>query len=427
MDYAKKLKPIKGHQVEKLTLMDLEHIKDDMKLKDPSFQYEINPKLDLEIELKKIIRNYYLNQPSVDDLKGLWHRPFETDLKAVQKTLDELKSFHINHLFVETYFNGRLILPSKNAKERMHSFVGNYGIYGNNLLKAFVEEGRKRAIKIHAWVENFFIGQYKDEKNIPFDIYDASWFLINRDQTILQKNEVNYVFLDPANPEVRSYVLSLYKDILSIDGLESLHLDYIRYPLCYDIDYKSLSDDTGYTEYAIKDFMKTYHYQGDIYELLKHDENVYFNFKTYKTQIINQFVKDIKMIAHRVMLSTAVFGDPKHAQDHKMQDWSSWIKEHMIDIVLPMAYYKDADRVFEEIKNMKKIIGNECLILAGLAPSYIGLDTYSNLTQIDMARRAGADGVCLFATQNYLEKHFMGESESNQKTIKLLEETVFKI
>jgi len=44
---------------------------------------------------------------------GVWHRPFERTIDEVKTTLKELKSLGISEIFIETYYNGQLIYPSK--------------------------------------------------------------------------------------------------------------------------------------------------------------------------------------------------------------------------------------------------------------------------------------------------------------------------
>jgi uncharacterized lipoprotein YddW (UPF0748 family) len=267
-------------------------------------------------------------------------------------------------------------------------------------------------------VENFLIGRY-DDIDTRDDIYTLDMLLKNSDDSYLQKNEKNYLFLDPANHEVRDLLANLYQEVIDIDGLYSLHLDYIRYPLCYDIDHKSLLDDTGYTEVAIKEFEKIYQID-DMRNMIKNDMHTFELWTTYKQEKITHFLERIYLMAtHKTKISTAVFGDPNHAIKHKMQNWYEWVNKGLVDIIMPMAYYKDASRVYAEVKHMKKLVLNKAMVIAGLAPTYVGLHPLSTIVQIDFSMKANADGICLFATQNYLVKHFMKETKENIEYIKL--------
>lgn len=343
------------------------------------------------------------------EIKGFWHRPFEKTLDEVRRTLKNVSDLGFNHVFVETFFNGKLIFDSKETQIKKHDFVFDEPFQGN-LLQAFIEEGKTYGIKIHAWVENFFIGVYSDIKQVD-PIYKLSWILKNIDGSYLQKQEKNYVFLDPVNHEVRKLLKMVYREISSIENLESLHLDYIRYPLCYDLDYKTLSDDTGYTDVAIELFEKIYHVK-DMKHLIHDQEDIYQKWIDFKKHQISSFVKEVRQETLGItQISTAVFGNPEHAVAHKMQDWLSWVQHQYIDMILPMAYYKDHNKVYDELIKMKKLIQDQAIIVAGLAPSYIGLEPIENLKQIEQAKLAQIQGVCLFATQNYLVHHFMGTSE----------------
>lgn len=373
--------------------------------------------------LKTIYQDY---PPKKDEVRGMWHRPFESSLDMVIQTLSDLKSMGINHLFVETFYNGQLIFDSQNSLTHTHAFVGFYGPYGTHLLKAFIEEGKKQGISIHAWVENFFIGHSDHPKDHDLLKQKPHWAMENHDHTILQKQEKNYLFIDPAQPEVQAYLKKIYQDIINSGELASLHLDYIRYPVSYQGFNQEQSDDTGYSNYAISLFKKQYHIKGDMRSLVLNDQTIFNQWSNFKINIINQFVYNVHMMAKKnhVSISTAVFGDPNHALKVKMQDWLTWVKNGWIDIICPMAYYQQDTRVYHEVKTLIDKTKTYCVAYAGIAPSYIGLDPLANLSQVIAARKAGAQGVIFFATQNYLSHSFMGQNEKTKEAFKVLKHYV---
>ena len=342
---------------------------------------------------------------------GMWHRPFEKTLDEVTQTLIEVEELGFSHLFIETYYNGKLIYPSRVSLLDMHEWIGEYGTYGSDLLKAFIEEGRKYNIKIHAWVENFFVGQFNTIEETYWYQHKLSWLLPTRNQSYLHIHEKKYVFLDPANDEVNKYIKSLYQELVEIHkGLESLHLDYIRYPLVYDITPPNITDDVGYSRIALKKL--NLFYQEELN--LLHDAidvETYQKWCNFKIAVINTFVKEVyEIIKLETSLSIAIFGDVDHAKKHKMQDWMTWIEQGLIQLIIPMAYYKDEHRVFEEVSKLNNRVNGLAKVFAGIAPSYIGLNAFDNHKQILASIKANAEGVVLFASQNYLTKHFMGET-----------------
>lgn len=352
---------------------------------------------------------------------GMWHRPFEKNLDEVKQTLTELKSLGMTELFVETYFNGQLIYESGVSLLQIHSFVGHYGPYGRNLLLAFIEEGKKCNIKIHAWVENFFVGRFEHVEDSFWFLNHSTWILKNRDQSYLQKNEVNYLFLDPANPEVQSYTLSIYEELMSIKGLASIHLDYIRYPLVYQVLPPQITDDVGYTDVTFNGFSKEYKVTGDIYKRVL-EPDIYQKWCAYKMKIINDFIEKVYEMSlwFKCPISIAIFGDPNHAKIHKMQDWYKWIEKKMIDLVIPMAYYQASIKVFEEVSKLNKLVNHRAKVYAGIAPAYMKLSVIEHDLQIKASLDAGAEGVIMFATQSYLSHNFMGISDRQDEVQAML-------
>lgn len=354
---------------------------------------------------------------------GMWHRPFETTLDEVHQTLETLAKMHVTDLFVETFFNGKLIFESSRSLLPKHDFIGHYGRYGTDLLLAFIETGKTYGLKIHAWVENFFVGQYTSISDIPnYETYEP-YFLRNRDGSILQKNEINYVFIDPAHPKVQKYIISIYQEIASHEYLGSLHLDYIRYPLSYHQTRGDLIDDNGYTTFAIKQFSRLYNIDGDVLELILNDQNVLSMWKRYKISRIDRMIRKIKILIPEIHISTAVFGNPEHALHLKMQNWKSWIDREWISFIVPMAYYKSQETIFQEITRMRSLM-IDVPIYAGLAPSFMGLSIQDELDSIHSALAAGSEGVVLFASQNYLDRHFRGQSDHHEIRLALSKLTI---
>ncbi len=354
---------------------------------------------------------------------GMWHRPFERNLQEVRQTLVALENLGVTDLFVETYFNGQLIMDSLHSLLNHHAFVGHYEVYGRNLLKAFVEEGKKKNIRVHAWVENFFVGRFDHVEDSFWHQHHPTWILKNRDGSSLQKNEVNYLFLDPAHPEVRAYTRKLYQEILAVEHLESLHLDYIRYPLMYDITPPNIFDDVGYTEGSLNEFSTLNHLEGSIIELLA-TPKVYQAWCTYRIGVIDSFVHEVYQLAKekKVGLSAAVFGNPEHAIKHKMQDWNTWLQKGWLKLIIPMAYYKDSSRVFDEVKQMKSRLPKDVLMFAGIAPFMMHLSVDEHKAQYLSSLKAGADGVAMFASQHYLGHHDMKENVDYIKIVQMFEE-----
>jgi uncharacterized lipoprotein YddW (UPF0748 family) len=368
--------------------------------------------------------------------RGVWHRPFESDLTEVRTTLADLHAMGINMLFVETFWQGRLIYDSTIPDTFQHYFtLGGYQDesvdYGTNLLLAFIEEGKQYGIEVHAWVENFFVGYGTSYSDSPILNVHPDWALINYDGTIIQKREVNYIFMDPANPETRDYVKAIYGEIAGSFDVASIHLDYIRYPVIANETNVGISnEDNGYTEYAIREFKSLYGYTGDIRELVVTNPQAAADWKEYKKEVISDFVAGVYYTVKNqnpdVYLSTAIFGNVDHAINVKMQDWVSWIEDGFVEMILPMAYYQSSITVRSEVRNLTDIVDSDAFSYAGIAPSFMGYNDHLNTTQIQASIEGNAMGATFFATQNYLVHNVDGTNTFNTKVQNILTNGMFR-
>jgi|GEM_PF-1936803 uncharacterized lipoprotein YddW (UPF0748 family) len=346
----------------------------------------------------------------VVDGRGMWHRPYERNLDEVITTLQEMKNMGINMLFVETFWLGRLIYDSNVPGTFQHGFTmgDGYGSYGTNLLLAFVEEGKKLDIEVHAWVENFFVGYGTSYLDSPILNANPSWASVNFDYSIPQRSEVNYLFMDPANPATRRYLKDIYAEIVATMDVGSIHLDYIRYPVAKNTTSTNPTSnlDTGYSDFAEAEFKNLYGYTGDVRTLVTTNYTAATHWKEYKKNIISDFVHGvyytIKNINPDIGLSTAIFGNVESAINEKMQDWGSWAQEGLIEIITPMSYYQSSTTVGSETLRLTNLVGLQAFSYAGLAPTYMGYNEHLNTTQIQASLYNQAQGTVFFASQFYM-------------------------
>lgn len=335
--------------------------------------------------------------------RAVWHRPSEVTLEEIQANLDELASNHFNLVFVETFYNGYSIFPSDTDLIIQNpQFAKNrYGEYGNDILKAYVEEGKKRGIEVHAWVENFFVGVEWNNPKSPILEQKPEWALVHYDGGIVTPNENRYLFMDPAIPEVRQLLVDLYKEIVTEYDVKGVQLDYIRYPVGH---YKS---DSGYGEYSVKTFKALYNIPHDVeireaIDREKHPE-MWKKWKEWKQNNITTFVErvrnELKAINQDLILSTAIFANTTEAIETKMQNWPLWVQNGWIDITAPMAYYRDTKTVQENVESMVGKVNGNALNYAGIAPSFMGLPARMNAEQTRAVQLGHAQGSAIFASQ----------------------------
>ena len=366
-------------------------------------------------------------EQSNSTFRGVWHRPnpFETErnLKELCDVLDRFKHAKINAVFLETFYHGMTIFKTDKVPYYKGFEEYSYGDYPD-YLTAFVTEADKRGIRVHAWVQNFYIG-YDEQTRLAVE--HPEWILVNQNGKIRHETEGQgfggYVFLDPANPEVREFLLGLYDELLTrVPLISGLNLDYIRYPIS---DF-SENTDTGYTDVCMDEFAKKQGLTLDpsrkredlVEQIAKND--LLARWTAHRAYFITRFVADVhEMIGSKYeggLVSTAVFPELDVSYNLKKQTISVWLEKKYIDMVTPMVYFYEADKVFSAVKGIKSMcLDARCY--TGLYTTY-HKQTVSELDEhIIASRNAGADGFVLFdsaktffeATEKY--EDFLAERE----------------
>ena len=351
--------------------------------------------------------------------RGVWHRPnitgVETDLAGICSVLDTLQRAGINLVFLETFYHGMTVYRTNLIPYYTGFDAFDYSPYPD-YLSAFVAEAGKRGIEVHAWVEDFYIGV--DENY--FTKYLPQWLMVTQRGTVRQTEGADYggyLFLDPANPEVRQYLIRFYDELLTkFPEIAGLNLDYIRYPI------SSSSDDTGFTEAAMAGFAEenglTFP-EGASWEdkvkLVKQDYGKWVNYRAGRvTAFVGEVYEMVKQDHPGVLLSTAVFPEQGKSFGDKKQDFNTWLSRGYLDIITPMAYYDDIATLKSALNAMLPGLA-DCYCYAGISPTYHDLSNEQVLAQMQTTEDVGADGFVFFGSQSILNA---------PNYIQLLEETL---
>ena len=331
---------------------------------------------------------------------GIWHRPnvlgTETNLEGIKNTLDSFQKCGINIVYLETVYHGMAIYKSNYLP--YYTSLSKYQYDGyRDYLAAFVSEAKKRNIEVHAWVEDFYIGI--SESTITKN--HKEWLLLTDTGSSRQYEGNGYIFLDPANSEVTSFLINVYKELLENNqDLAGLNLDYIRYPV------SSLDKDTGYTDIAKEEFLKELNIEQtneiNFKDIVKANYNKWISYRANK---ITTFVKDVrtmvKTINSKIILSTAVFPNQNESYITKKQDFTTWLENKYLDVVTPMAYYDDINSLENNLRAMVDS-SNGIYCYTGLSCIYHHLSEKQIYEQIDLSLKL-SDGIVIFGSQMLLE------------------------
>lgn len=350
-------------------------------------------------------------------LKGIWHRPVEKSAQEIGETLDFLKQAGLNTVFLETFFHGYTIFPSQT--------LAAYGLpnqnpefAGNDYLRLWLDEAHKRGMKIHVWFHTFYNGTrektYPGEKNpwgpiftkypqwanVQFVAYQAWDQKTEAFEPVPSTLETGAYFSDPANPEVRNFLLDLIEEIVTRYDVDGFQLDYIRYPSSFPPDRYSYRKTTwGYTPTAIKIFQARYGVNpAELDPEEAEDADAWATWEAWKNSVISTFVAEVdKLIENRapqVKLSAVVFPEIATSLKRKHQNWPQWARESWVDFLAPITL-TSAVKVVEE--NTERVVEiSPVPVVSGVFGAFNNNSPMQLLEQIEAARKAGAMGYGIF-------------------------------
>lgn len=208
-------------------------------------------------------------------------------------------------------------------------------------LERLVPVAAKEGLKVHAWI------MAVNRPGDTFALKHPEWYMVSREgkSCFDTRPYVDYYqWLCPTRKESRSHILSLVEVLAKVDGIESVHLDYIRFPDIflpigllpkYDLvqDTEMAEFDFCYCDECINAFEKIHHKNP------KESNNtaVDMEWKNFRLNAIKSVVDDAYKIAHanNKKLTAAVFPYPEMADHMVRQRWDKW----NIDEVYPMIYH----------------------------------------------------------------------------------------
>ena len=209
-----------------------------------------------------------------------------------------------------------------------------------SVLEKIIPIANKKNIKVHGWMWTV---------NRPGDTIankNPEWYSVNRkgDNSLDYRAYVNYYqWLSPFHPEARKHIINNAKKLMEVDGLASVHLDYVRYPdviLGADLQpkYNIVQEtelpqyDFGYHPIARKKFKEIFNKDPINFK----NPELSTEWRQFRLNAITSLVNEIIEIAHskNKKVTAAVFPFPEMSRQMVRQAWNDW----NLDAAYPMLY-----------------------------------------------------------------------------------------
>ena len=267
----------------------------------------------------------------------------------ISKMLDNLSSININTIFLQ-------VSPFSDSIYNSKIFPYSYtltGVEGKNpgmdYLEYFIKEGKKRKIKIHAWINPYRISLTNDTNSLSKD--NPAYSLLNTNNVSISDNGIYY---NPASPYVYSLILKQVTELITNYNIAGIHFDDYFYP-------NNKIDLVNYENYKNKN-------KSDI------------SISEYRLNVVNSLIKSvytlIKDYNKDLIFSIAPDGNINNNYTYHFADVKTWLSDNnYVDLILPQVYYGFSNQYKPFINTLNEwhdLIKNDTKVVPVLAFYKVG-------------------------------------------------------
>lgn len=352
--------------------------------------------------------------------RGIWYYPFskpgiydDTTLEGVIETITNFKEMGINEIIISLFAEDECLFDSSMYKKYHKLENYDYGKYGNDYLKCFIEECHKQNILVNAFTQTFH-GYVTSMKEPNEEYYQKNY------QDELSKGNIYYY--DICNDNLQNELLNWYSELISLYDFDKIEYDIIRYPssnlhLYLETD-KVLADkeitDHGYTTYTMNKFMERYNLEGDLRTLIKENKEIRALWLNFKEEALINFItnctKMMKEIKPNIIITAAVFNNYDNAKKSYLQDYRKWLDLKIVD-QLDVMLYTSSNIEFNKVIATFNDLYKNYNIRIGVSPR---LDDRNIVTDIyQLYKSSKNDGYIIYSSSLYYDDRFTNILKSN--------------
>ncbi len=352
--------------------------------------------------------------------RGIWVSVFSAkkplySKEGVSDLIEQCKKARINEIYLQVFQSGNAYYDSKICdRTKYEQMVKAAGLDALDLL---LREAAQNNINVYAWVNILCLGN--NDKADIINKYGSS--ILTHDQyqrpskttSSLEIDKYylkeNMIFLEPGDPRVEEYMLTIVNEIINrYPLLSGIHLDYIRYPSPVPFAPGSRFNKFGLAYgYGLKNVERFRDKTGLNCLDTLNNEDEYLSWDNYRRERVTELVRKIsslvKVKSASLAVSCAVIAAPERAYTNAFQDWSGWLEEGIIDYAVLMSYTKDNQYAKEIVKSA---LGHR-----GKGKIYVGLGLFLMKDNPDLffnqyrsICELSPDGVVIFSIDDLTDK-----------------------
>lgn len=279
--------------------------------------------------------------------------------------LNQAENIGINAIFLQVRPTADAFYPSKYFPWSKY-LTGKQGVAPDNYfdpLNFWIQEGHKRGIEIHAWLNPYRITKKtKAEKDHDWDSLSADNPAKKYPNLVVQHTDGNLYF-NPGEPDARKLIIDGAMEIVENYDIDGIHFDDYFYPG------KDFADEKTYETYGAGFASK----------------------EDWRRESVNTLLRDlqnsIKSVKQNVRFGISPFGIWKNKSSDDLgsdtrglesysahyADSRAWVKDGYIDYITPQIYWN----IGYEIADYKKLLNWWADVVRGTnVDLYIGQAAY---------------------------------------------------
>ena len=353
--------------------------------------------------------------------KGIWvsvfsEKKFLYSEQGVHELLALCKKAGINQIYLQVFQSGNAYYDSKVCDRAKYDQIVSAA--GLDTLDLLLREAKQADIKVFAWVN--ILGLGKNTKADILNKYGNSVLTLDQHRRFsgpsagsseLDKYYLreDMIFLEPGDPRVESYILTMVNEIINRYPLFSgIHLDYIRYPSPVPFipgsRFSKFGLTYGYGEANVARFRDNTGI--NVLDSLN-NEDEYLAWDNWRRRQVTELVRKIsslvKVKSPGMAVSCAVIPVVERAYNNAFQDWSVWLEEGIIDYVVLMSYSRDNQFVKETVKSALGHRGKG-KVYAGLGIFLMKKNPDLFFNQLCLVRELSPDGLVFYSIDDLTDK-----------------------
>lgn len=322
-----------------------------------------------------------------------------------------------NALFVETLRDdGYLIYPSSWGEQ-----APELAAAGLDPLQELIAAAHEEGLAVFPWIKLLFATATGEPG--PVLSRHPDWAAVMQDGR-LQTVPYNFVWLNPAHPEVRDYLTNQISDLVRRYEVDGLQFDYVRYPNNYgtDLDY-------SYDPVTVAQFQNLYGFDPRALEPIPAGRRGSADFRpedlpaeyqvwnSFRQEIISSLLFRVVGAARRERPGLAVsvapivapWGGGTYQQALLLhQNWPVWVERRIPNLLSPLTYTDNPAVVRREMINVDQLAQGRVMLAPSL--SILSIDespwgALGLLQQIRVVQRQGAAGYRIFAYPHLRLEH----------------------